>query len=395
MEAWQRLMGSGINRLPQLAATVPDADPKTLKPVTEQFPVRVNRYYLELIQNAPDETTRAQLLRQVMPDTEELLDIEHEEEDPLSEERQSPVPGLTHRYPNRVLFYVSHQCPIYCRYCTRKRKVGDPSSISRLQLERGFRYIAAHPEIQDVILSGGDPLMLHDAQIAEICRRLREIPHVQIIRIGTRIPSALPQRITPELCKALQPYHPIYIMAHFDHPDEITPAAKAAADLLVNHGFPMMNQTVLLRGVNDEADVLRRLFQGLVRMRIKPYYLYQADLTKGTEYFRTTVRRGIELMREIRGYISGLAVPYFVIDAPGGGGKIPILPEYVEEMNEKEIVLRNYRGLRYVYPEPVHQDEPAHSPQPIAAHASSVRLPARSGCGSEPLAAEGEMGMEV
>ncbi|MBI3096779.1 MAG: KamA family radical SAM protein [Planctomycetes bacterium] len=395
MEAWQRLMGSGVNRLSQLTSAVPEADPKTLKPVEEQFPVRINRYYLELIQNAPDEATRAQLLRQVMPDTEELLDIEHEEEDPLSEERQSPVPGLTHRYPNRVLFYVSHQCPIYCRYCTRKRKVGDPASVSRTQLEGGLRYITAHPEVKDVILSGGDPLMLHDEALVEIVSRLRAIPHVEIIRLGTRIPSALPQRITEKLCKALQPYHPIYVMAHFDHPDELTPEAKGAADLLANHGFPMMNQTVLLRGVNDEVETLRRLFQGLLRMRIKPYYLYQADLTKGTEYFRTTTRRGIELMQGLRGHISGLAVPYYVIDAPGGGGKIPILPEYVESMNEKEIVLRNYRGIRYVYPEPVHSEEPAHAPQPMAAEASPVRRPARPGCGPEPLAAEGMLGMEV
>ncbi len=347
MEEWQRLLAEGINSAKRLKEQFPEIDEQKAAAIAKKYPIRINKYYAGLIQELGDP-----IARQVVPEEEEVTDASCIE-DCLNEEGDSVVPGLTHRYPDRVLFYVNYQCAIYCRYCTRKRKVGDPSSISRENIRRGYDYIRRHPEVRDVVLSGGDPLLLKDEQLDEIVGTLRAIPHVEIIRIGTRIPSVLPQRVTQKLCDTLKKHHPVYLMVHFSHPRELTPEAKRSCDMLADNGFPMMNQTVLLRGVNDDAETLKKLFQGLLKFRVKPYYLYQADQVEGAGHFRTQLKKGLEIMDALRGHTSGLAVPYYVIDAPGGGGKIPILPEYVMKCDEKEIVVRNYEGkiFRYEFPE--------------------------------------------
>jgi lysine 2,3-aminomutase len=255
-----------------------------------------------------------------------------------------------------VLFLVSPVCAAYCRFCTRRRKVGDPEKIPLNQFDPAFTYIREHTEVRDVILSGGDPLMLSDRRIEYFMKTLRAVPHVDIIRIHTRIPSQLPERITPELCETIKKYHPVYVNVHFNHPDELTPGARRALAMLSDAGCPLGCQTVLLRGVNDDSQVMKTLFQELLKCRVRPYYLYQADPVAGGEHFRTSVEKGLEIMRALRGWTSGLAVPHFVIDAPGGGGKVPLLPEYVREITEDEVVLRNYRNDTYRYPLPKEKD---------------------------------------
>ena len=346
MEEWQRLLADGVNSVAQLKAEHPEIDPKIAAEIAKKFRIRANRYWMDLA-----ERSGPALLKQILPDERELEDEEDTLEDPLAEDAMSPVPNLTHRYPDRVLFLVCHQCAFYCRYCTRKRKVSNAERISRKNLQQGIDYIAAHPEVRDVILSGGDPLMLKDEELLDVVAKVRAIPHVEIIRIGTRMPSALPQRVTLKLVRALKRFHPIWMMVHFNHPDEVTPEAKACLERLADHGFPLMNQAVLLKGVNDDPDVLKRLFHKLLMARCKPYYLYQADMVKGTDYFRTPVQKGLEIMDALRGWTSGLAVPYYVIDAPGGGGKIPILPNYIVRRSNKQWVIRNYKGEIYRYPE--------------------------------------------
>ncbi|MCE9584039.1 MAG: KamA family radical SAM protein [Planctomycetes bacterium] len=353
MEEWQRLLAEGINNAKQWVEEFPDQDPLVAKRVDDVFQLRVNKYWMDLMKSKGNPE---HLMKQVAPDERELEDT-FGFDDPLNEEAQSPVPGLVHRYPDRVLFYVAHQCAFYCRYCTRKRKVSDPESISRAQLQRAYDYIRAHTEIRDVVLSGGDPMMLKDDPLVDIIRNLREIPHVEIIRIGTRIPSALPQRITPELVARLKPYNPIWMMVHFDHPDELTPEAIASLNRMADAGFPLMNQTVLLKGVNDNVEALAKLFKGLLMARCRPYYLYQADITKGTNHFRTTVEKGLEIMKGLRGWISGIAIPHYVIDAPGGGGKIPMVPNYVESWDDGKLVFKNFKGTVHEYPEVV--EDPA------------------------------------
>jgi lysine 2,3-aminomutase len=280
------------------------------------------------------------------------------------------VPNITHRYPDRVLFLVSPVCASYCRFCTRRRKVGDPEKIPLNQYESAFEYIAAHPEVRDIILSGGDPMMLSDRRLEYIFQRLRAIPHVEIIRLGSRITSHLPERITPEFCEMVQKYHPIFMNTHFNHPSELTPAAVAALDRLSKAGISLGCQTVLLKGVNDDPKVMMKLMHELLKARVRPYYIYMADQVAGGEHFRTTVQKGLEIIQALRGWTSGLAVPQFVIDAPGGGGKVPLLPEYVEEINDDEVVFRNYEGKRFTYKQP-RQTVPAAAPG-IAAEAQDV-----------------------
>jgi lysine 2,3-aminomutase len=283
-----------------------------------------------------------------------------------------PVPGITHRYPDRVLFYTTHNCPVYCRHCTRKRKVADPTSAAaKKQIEDGLAYIAAHPEIRDVIMSGGDPMMLSDRRLEYILQRLRAIPHVEIIRLGSRITSHLPERITPEFCEMVQKYHPIYMNTHFNHPSELTPASVAALDRLSRAGVVLGCQTVLLKGVNDDPKVMLKLMHELLKARVRPYYIYMADQVAGGEHFRTTVQKGLEIIKALRGWTSGLAVPQFVIDSPGGGGKVPLLPEYVEEINDDEVIFRNYEGKRFSYKQPRPTNVPSEAPM-IAAEASDV-----------------------
>jgi lysine 2,3-aminomutase len=272
--------------------------------------------------------------------------------DSLDEDADSPVPNITHRYPDRVLFLVSPVCATYCRFCTRRRKVGDPEKIPLNQFDAAFDYLREHTEVRDVVLSGGDPFMLSDRRIEFFLSTLRSIPHIQIIRIHSRMPSHLPERITPELCDIVKRHHPVYVNVHFNHPDELTPAAMTALGRLADAGIPLGSQTVLLKGVNDDPAVMKELMQRLLVARVKPYYIYQADVVAGAEHFRTAIEKGVEIISALRGWTSGLGVPHYVIDAPGGGGKIPILPEYLQSVSATEVVLRNYAGEEFRYPLP-------------------------------------------
>ncbi len=344
MDEWQEIL-KGSLKTPEEIAQYFDLDLQDVRKIARVFNIQITPYYARLIKHKGDP-----IYRQVIPDPAELAEGSGDV-DPLSEDEDSPVPSIIHRYPDRVLFLVSHCCASYCRFCTRKRKVGDPSKISPRSIEDGLGYIRSHPEVRDVIISGGDPLMLGDRKLEYILKSLRAIPHVEILRIGTRIPCFLPQRITPKLVAMLKRYHPLYVNVHFNHPDEITDEASRALNLLADAGVPLGNQTVLLKGVNDDPQVMKRLMQKLLVIRVRPYYIYQADYVKGTEHLRTTVEKGLEIMDAIRGWTSGLAVPYYVIDAPGGGGKIPLLPKYVQSVTDEQVVMRNYTGEVYVYPQ--------------------------------------------
>ena len=358
METWQELLRKrSLTSLEQLAARFgPEHFPEIakLQQAAENFEFRISPAMVDLIQ-APDDP----IWRQYVPTVQEL-EVHDGMVDSLAEDEHSPVPNITHRYPDRALFLVSPVCATYCRFCTRRRKVGDPEKIPMSQLESAFQYLEQHTEIRDVIMSGGDPLLLSDRRIEELCKRLRTIKHIEVIRIGSRIPCHLPERITPELCAILKKYHPLYINTHFNHPDELTPAAVTALGMLADAGIPLGCQTVLLKGVNDDTAVMKRLMQKLLAARVRPYYIYMCDQVAGAEHFRTTVEKGLEIIKALRGWTSGLAVPHFVIDAPGGGGKIPLLPEYVESINDDEVVLRNYAGERFTYKQP----QPA--PVPVA-----------------------------
>lgn len=311
--------------------------------VASVYPFRVSPAYAALIREAGDA-----VWRQCVPDRRELEDGE-QCPDPLAEGVLSPVPGLIHRYPDRVVLLVSNRCPVYCRFCMRKRHVGEGDEPpSRAVLERAFRYIGATPAVRDVILSGGDPLMLEDDSLSHILRSLRAIGHVSIIRIGTRMPVTLPERITPRLCALLKEFHPLYINTHFNHPAEITPASAAACALLADAGIPLGNQAVLLRGVNDDVEVMRELMSSLLALRVRPYYIHQMDLVRGTAHFRTPVAVGLEIVRALRGHVSGLAVPAYVIDLPEGKGKVPLLPDKVRRRGEW-LLLQTYRGERVWY----------------------------------------------
>jgi lysine 2,3-aminomutase len=301
--------------------------------------------------------------------------------DSLDEDADSPVPNITHRYPDRVLFLVSPVCSTYCRFCTRRRKVGDPEKIPLNQFDAAFEYLRSHTEIRDVILSGGDPFMLSDRRVEYFLATLRSIPHIEILRIHSRVPNHLPERITPELCDVIRRHHPVYVNVHFNHPDELTPAALKALGMLADAGIPLGSQTVLLEGVNDDPDVMKRLMQKLLAARVKPYYLYQADVVAGGEHFRTSVRKGLEIIEAIRGWTSGLGVPHYVIDAPGGGGKIPLLPEYVQAITDTEVVLRNYAGEEFRYPLPDEAGVAAGSGVPNRVEALAGSGPGRNGNG--------------
>ncbi|NMB72174.1 MAG: KamA family radical SAM protein [Bacteroidales bacterium] len=313
-----------------------------------RLPMRITPYFASLIY---DTGFSHPLRRNVIPVVEELLQTSSEQSDPLHEASYSPVKGIVHRYPARVLFTVTQVCANYCRYCTRSHSVGKLDKLGRHDFDKAFEYIAAHKEVRDVLISGGDPLTLTDVVLDYILYNIRKIEHVEIIRIGTRTPVVLPQRITDNLVGILKKYHPLYLSLHFSHPAEITQECADACIKLADNGFPLGSQTVLLKGINDNVNVMKELMHKLLKIRVKPYYLYQCDLIPGSAHFRTTVRKGLEIMKGLRGYTSGYAVPTYVIDAPGGGGKIPILPNYVVEHNSEKIVLRNYKGDLYEYPE--------------------------------------------
>ena len=314
------------------------------------FRMAITPYYASLIDpNDPHDPIRMQAVPSIL---ETRVD-ENDLCDPLGEMADSPVPHVVHRYPDRVLLLVTLQCAMYCRHCTRRRAVGEEDKpITEAQLQKAISYIRAHAKIRDVLISGGDPLTMSTAKLEHIIASLRAIEHVEIIRIGTRVPVVMPMRITQELTDMLRKYHPIWINTHFNHPNELTPESARACAALVDAGIPLGNQTVLLRSVNDNAETMKRLLLGLVKMRVRPYYLYQCDLSCGIGHFRTRVEAGIEIMHQLTGNISGYALPKYVIDAPGGGGKIPLGYDYVVSRDDQEVVLENYRGQRYRYPQP-------------------------------------------
>ncbi len=347
MEEWRQILADSIVKPKDLAERL-GVDEKEIEAVVGEYPMRITPTVLNTIKAKGDA-----IWKQVVPDAAEMADGESED-DPLEEDLMSPVPHLVHRYPDRVLLMVTNQCPIYCRFCTRKRLVGKPGFLKKGDLDRAIRYLHEHSEVRDVILSGGDPLLLPDHRLERILTALRSVPHLELIRIGTRVPGSLPQRITPKLCDIIKHHHPVYMNLHFNHPDELTEEVKAACGMLADAGVPLGAQTVLLKGVNDDPEVMKRLMHQLLLARVKPYYLYQADLTKGTNHFRTSVEAGLEIIRALQGHTSGMAVPHFVIDAPGGGGKIPILPtDYLVHLDKHGAVLKNYENKTFHYPQPL------------------------------------------
>ena len=326
-------------------------DRQLLNETVKKFPLMVTPYYLSLIDRSNYKNDP--VFKQSIPDSRELIIESYEMKDPLSEEKDSPVAGITHRYPDRVLFHVSNICAMYCRHCTRKRKVGDKDCIpDNDQLSKGIEYIRQHKEIRDVLLSGGDPFLMPDNQLEGLLREIRNIEHVEIIRIGTRTPVVLPYRITDELTDMLKQFHPIWINTHFNHPREITTSSKEALAKLADAGIPLGNQSVLLAEVNDCPRIMKSLVHKLVKNRVRPYYLYQCDLAEGLSHFRTPVGKGIEIIESLIGHTSGLSVPTYVIDAPGGGGKIPVMPNYIISWSANKVVLRNYEGVITAYKEP-------------------------------------------
>ena len=315
------------------------------------FRVDITPYFASLID--PDDPYDP-IRKQVVPTSAEMVPFTAMMEDSLAEDRHSPVPGLVHRYPDRVLMLVTTQCASYCRYCTRSRIVGDPSAtFSRAEFELQIEYLKRTPQVRDVLLSGGDPLVLAPKILEEILSRLREIPHIEILRIGSRVPVFLPMRITDELTDMLQKYHPFWLNIHVNHSNEISAELAQACDRLTRAGIPLGNQAVLLAGVNDNVHIQRQLVHDLVRIRVRPYYLYQCDLVEGAGHFRTPVAKGIEILEGLRGHTSGYAVPSYIIDAPGGGGKIPVSPNYLLSMSDHKVILRNYEGYITTYEEPV------------------------------------------
>lgn len=326
------------------------AEKEAFEKSNEMFHMGITPYYASLMdkddQNCP-------IRLQSVPSMGEMIISANDMEDPLAEERDMPVPGITHRYPDRVLFYTSHNCPVFCRHCTRKRKVSHPSTAAaNKQLEDGLAYIESHKEVRDVVTSGGDPLSLSDERLEYVLSRLRAMEHIEIIRIGTRNLVTLPQRITHEFVEMIRKYHPIIVNTHFNHPKECTREAFDACAMLSDAGCMLNNQMVLLKGINDDPILVRRLNQMLLMMRVRPYYIFQCDLSEGLSHFRTPIEKGLEIMENLRGWTSGLAVPYYVVDAPGGGGKIPILPNYVVKHEGKKWILRNFKNKQFTYYEP-------------------------------------------
>lgn len=314
------------------------------------FRMAITPYYASLIDPSDPEDPIAKI---AVPSIEETIPCTGDMADPLCEERDSPVPHIVHRYPDRVLLLVTLRCAAYCRYCTRRRVVGEEDRLIReSELRTALKYISDHTEIRDVLISGGDPLVMSTEKLEHIIASLRAIDHVEIIRIGTRVPVVLPMRITDELLSMLKKYHPIWINTHFAHPREVTPQSKRACEAIVDAGIPLGNQTVLLRGINDHAEIMRELLLKLVKMRARPYYLYQCDLSNGIGHFRTKVETGIEIIHKLTGYISGFAVPKYVIDAPGGGGKVPVNYNYIKSLDDNEVVMENYCGNIFTYPQP-------------------------------------------
>jgi lysine 2,3-aminomutase len=349
--SWRWQLSNRINSVEEFEKVIPltGSERKALS-APGLFRVDITPYFISLIDpNDPDDPVR----KQIVPTDLELVPFTAMMEDSLAEDRHSPVPGLVHRYPDRVLMLVTTQCASYCRYCTRSRIVGDPSAtFSRAEFDMQIEYLKNTPQVRDVLLSGGDPLVLNPKILEEILTRLRDIPHIEIVRIGSRVPVFMPMRVTDELCDMLQRFHPLWLNIHVNHPNEISIELAEACDRLTRAGIPLGNQAVLLAGVNDNVHIQRELVQQLVRIRVRPYYLYQCDLVEGAGHFRTPVAKGIEIMEGLRGHTSGYAVPQYIVDAPGGGGKIPVSPNYLLSMSDHKIILRNFEGYVTTYEEP-------------------------------------------
>jgi len=340
MEAWEKSLERCVTSPEELSGLF-RVDAAALAGVVVRYPMRITLYYLGLITGPGDA-----IWRQCVPDAEELADLS-QSADPLDEERLSPVPGLIHRYPDRVVWIVSSACAVYCRFCMRKRGVGCAGMRAAPQ-DEALAYIASRPEIRDVILSGGDPLLLPDGRLDALLTALRRIAHVEIVRIGTRVPVTLPERVTPKLVRLLKRQHPLFVNTHFNHPDEITPQSTKACALLADAGIPLGNQTVLLKGVNDDPAVMRRLMQGLLKIRVRPYYIHQMDLVQGTAHFRTKVGRGVAVLDALRGHTSGMAVPHYVVDLPGGKGKVELSSGCVKREGPR-LLITNYLGETVEY----------------------------------------------
>jgi len=343
MTSWKKQLKKSITTSTALVREL-DCDEVNIAAVSARYPLRITPYYLELIKKIGKP-----LFKQAVPDILELSDTSGME-DPLREENLSPVSNLVHKYPDRALFLVCNECAMYCRFCTRKRKVGKPEMVINEQtITAGLDYLRTTPAIREVLISGGDPLLLSDQRLERILKRLRKIPSIEVIRIGTRVPCTLPMRITRELVEMLKKYHPLYINTHFNHPAEITKQASRACTLLADAGIPMGCQTVLLRGVNDSPVIIQELMCKLLQIRVKPYYLFQADLTTGTGHFRTSINTGLAIMKKMIGNVSGMAVPTYALDAPGGKGKIPLTPDYITSLG-KTLEFINYLDLPCSYP---------------------------------------------
>ncbi len=349
---WKWQVNNRIETIEELKKYIPltDEEEKGAKNCLKNLRMAITPYYLSLIDpNDMEDPIR----KQAIPTALELIESESDLIDPLHEDEDSPVPGITHRYPDRALLLLTDQCSMYCRHCTRRRFAGQNDKALPIdQIDKAIDYIEKTPVIRDVLLSGGDPLLLADNKLEYIIQKLRKIPHVQIIRIGSRVPVVMPQRITHEFVEMIKKYHPIWINTHFNHPNEITEESKKACEMLANEGVPLGNQSVLLKGVNDCVHVMKKLVNDLVSIRVRPYYIYQCDLSVGLEHFRTSVSKGIEIIEGLRGHTSGFCIPTFVVDAPGGGGKIPVMPNYVISQSHNKVVLRNFEGVITTYKEP-------------------------------------------
>jgi lysine 2,3-aminomutase len=349
--SWQWQIRNSITSVAQLEKLINliDYEIKPAEGNNDSLPLRITPYYASLIGGRERSVA---LRKSVVPSLFEMIVSEGEASDPLSEGHDSPVPNIVHRYPDRVLFLVTGFCSTYCRYCTRSHMVAkDKCHIGIKAWEPALEYIRTHKEIRDVLVSGGDPLTMPDSHIEYLLSNLRSIPHVEIIRMGSKVPAVLPQRITRPLVSILKKYHPFYLSLHFTHPDELTPEVSEACVRLADAGIPLGSQTVLLKGINDEVETMRKLMQGLLKIRVRPYYLYQCDPILGSAHFRTPVEKGLEIIKGLRGHTTGYAVPHYVIDAPGGGGKIPLLPEYFVGREGKDVLLKNYEGNIYRYPD--------------------------------------------
>lgn len=347
---WQlRHRVTRLDQLKEILELTPD-EIEGIKHSKGRLALAVTPYFLSLMDPV---NPNCPIRRQAIPTKQELHLSKNDMLDPCGEDKDSPVPGLVHRYPDRVLLLVTDQCAVYCRYCTRRRLVGTSErSITQGNFEEVLKYLKTHKKVRDVLLSGGDPLLLENERLEEILSRLRAIPHIEILRIGTRVPVTLPQRITAGLLKMLKKYHPLMMSIHFSHPKEITDAVRKACNDLADSGIPLGSQTVLLKGINDKPQIMKKLMHELLKIRVRPYYIYQCDLAMGTEHFRTSIATGVQIIEKLRGHTTGYAVPTFVVDAPGGGGKIPVEPDYVISREKGKMVLRNYEGKIYEYPEP-------------------------------------------